>query len=238
MPSFASRVHRASGDDTVPLYAMKPLTLLRILAAVLILDGSVGASSISELNGSLNLRQQLIPKGMPNRPPARKLESPRFITVHSTQTYLKNADTKLFANSLSKAWTKSTDPRSRTGYKAWHFTVDQNAVVQHLPLDEQGDHADFSGPGNRSSIGIEMCENAGSNQQQTIDRTARLVAWICLTEKIPVTNVKMHWHWPQSKKDGSKYAKPCPHFFFTDGNTPQPNQRWASFLQAVERYTR
>jgi N-acetylmuramoyl-L-alanine amidase len=209
---------------------------LSILAVIAVCEASGWASDLRELNASLNLRQEIIPKGMPNRPTGRKLESPRFITVHSTQTYLKSADSKLFANSLSKAWTKSTDPRSRTGYKAWHFTVDQNSVAQHLPLDEQGDHADFSGPGNRSSIGIEMCENAGSNQQQIIDRTARLVAWICLIEKIPVTKVKMHWHWPQTKKDGSKYAKPCPHFFVTDGNVPQPNERWTSFLSAVERY--
>ena len=81
-----------------------------------------------------------------------------------------------------------------------------------------------------------MCEKAGGNQQQTLDRTARLVAWICLTEKIQITNVRMHWHWPQTKKGGSKHAKPCPHFFFTDGDVSQPNQRWTSFQQAAVQY--
>ena len=33
-----------------------------------------------------------------------------------------------------------------------------------MPTNEQGEHADFDGPGNRYSIGIEMCENRGNNR--------------------------------------------------------------------------
>ena len=52
------------------------------------------------------------------------------------------------------------------------YTVDEDRAVQHLPTNEQGEHADFSGPGNRYSIGIEMCENRG-NSRIRHDRTHR-----------------------------------------------------------------
>ena len=63
------------------------------------------------------------------------------------------------------------------GYLCWHFTVQDDVVIQHIPTNERGEHADFDGPGNRYSIGIEMCEHKGNDLAKTIDRTAELAAW-------------------------------------------------------------
>jgi N-acetylmuramoyl-L-alanine amidase len=51
-----------------------------------------------------------------------------------------------------------------------HFTVDQTSTYQSLPTNERGEHADYDGPGNRSSIGIEMCVNRGNDSKATIRR--------------------------------------------------------------------
>ena len=57
-------------------------------------------------------------------------------------------------------------------------SVDDSVAVQHLPTTITGNHADYDGPGNRYSIGIEMCENTGNSRQATLKRTARLTAWL------------------------------------------------------------
>ncbi|WP_186312994.1 peptidoglycan recognition protein family protein, partial [Bacillus pumilus] len=79
---------------------------------------------------------------------------PLYITVHNT------ANTAKGANAASHA---SFVKRSSTGV-SWHYTVDENVIYQHLPLNENGWHAgDGRGTGNMKSIGIEICENADGN---------------------------------------------------------------------------
>ena len=58
--------------------------------------------------------------------------------------------------------------------------MDDHSIYQTLPTNETGEHADYEGPGNRSSIGIEMCVNRGNNLDITIDRTAQLTATRCI----------------------------------------------------------
>jgi N-acetylmuramoyl-L-alanine amidase len=64
------------------------------------------------------------------------------------------------------------DPRNSLGYLTCHFTVDDRSIYQSLPVNEQGQHADYEGRGNRESIGIEMCENRGGSRAATVERTA------------------------------------------------------------------
>ena len=51
---------------------------------------------------------------------------------------------------------------------SWHYTVDDHAIVQHLPDYETAYHAGDGkdGPGNTTSIGIEICVNAGGDFAQ------------------------------------------------------------------------
>ena len=39
---------------------------------------------------------------------------------------------------------------NRIGYLIWHFTVDDKEVIQHMPLNEAGEHADHDGPGHHA----------------------------------------------------------------------------------------
>ena len=122
---------------------------------------------------------------------------------------------------------------NRIGYLIWHFTIDEDAVVQHMPTNEQGEHADFDGPGNNYSIGLEMCENRDANLNATIDRTARLTAYLMHQHGIPLSRVVPHYHWP--RKGTSRPHKNCPHFLLDNG---RPGRKWKAFQSRVNGYYR
>jgi len=182
------------------------------------------------LNGvprQLNMVQQLIPKGRYGRWKHRSM-NPRYITIHSTQNYTGSAwdHSRALSGGALRA-------RNGWGYLTWHFTVDDSVAIQHVPLNERGEHADFDGPGNRYSIGIEMCEHRGNNLSETIDRTAKLTAYLMHKEKIPLNHVVPHYHWP--RRGHSPANKNCPHFLMDKG---KPGKKWRWFLGKVNAYYR
>ncbi|MDH7478694.1 MAG: N-acetylmuramoyl-L-alanine amidase [Syntrophomonadaceae bacterium] len=153
----------------------------------------------------MEIIQKLIPAGRPNRPGHRM--EPKYITIHQTANPNKAADALAHARYLETT-TKKT---------SWHFTVDDQRIVQHLPLNESGYHAgDGDGPGNRQSIGIEICENADGDRAKAEERTAELVAWLLRELNLPITEVTSHRYWS---------GKNCPHLLLP---------RWNGFIALVE----
>ena len=153
---------------------------------------------------------------------------PRYITIHSTQNYTAGAERHSLALKNGALRTGQ-----RPGYLIWHFTVEDSLAIQHMPTTEQGIHADFNGPGNRTSIGIEMCEHRGNNRQATTERTAKLAAVLMKKNGIPLRNVVPHYHWPRRGK--SPANKNCPHFLMDGG---RPGAKWRGFLSRVNYYHR
>ncbi len=192
--------------------------------------GSVG--SLNSIMRGVNLRQDLVPRGSHGRKVFRSM-SPRYITIHSTQNW--SADAWKHSQALKNGALRAPKRRggNRIGYLIWHFTVDDKVALQHMPTNEQGEHADFDGPGNRYSIGIEMCEQRGSNLNTTMDRTARLAAYLMIKNGIPLRNVVPHYHWP--RRGASPPHKNCPHFLMTNG---RPGSKWRVFLGKVDYYYR
>ena len=90
---------------------------------------------------------------------SRKAMNPQYITIHSTQNWSQGADANRHSLALKKG---------ALGRLSWHYTIDEDRAVQHLPTNEQGNHADYNGPGNRYSIGLEMCENRGNSRADTL----------------------------------------------------------------------
>ncbi len=173
---------------------------------------------------ALNMQIDLIPDGKYGRRLFRQMK-PQFITIHSTQNYTGDA----FAH--AKALKKGALRGGVCGYLCWHFTVQDDTVIQHIPTSERGEHADFDGPGNRYSIGIEMCEHNGNNQLATMERTAKLAASLMYYHEIPVQNIRAHYHWPRA---GYKTPnKNCPHFLMEDG---RPGDTWRWFVGRIERH--
>lgn len=176
------------------------------------------------------LEQSIIPPRTAGRKIYRPMNA-RYITIHSTQNY--SAGARQHALALRRG--ALTAPRrkggNRIGYLTWHFTTEPHLVVQHLPTTEQGEHADFDGPGNNYSIGIEMCEHRGSSLAHTIDNTAKLTAYLMYAKRIPLSHVRAHYHW--ERKGLPTPHKNCPHFLLENG---RPGATWQWFLRRVQAH--
>ena len=181
---------------------------------------------------SLKINKAFIPEGRYGRHKTRSM-SPRYITLHSTQNRGSGTGARTHARLLQRGGLKSK--HNSLGYLIWHFTVDAYSIYQTLPTNEQGQHADYEGTGNRKSIGIEMCENRGNSRSATLDRTARLTAELMRRHNIPLRNVIPHRHWRMIRySDGRDLGhKNCPHFLMTNG---RPGSKWQSFLTKVKSY--
>ena len=190
------------------------------------------SKSMSELYSEVRVTVDMVPKGQHGRRDVRSM-SPRYITIHSTRNFDRGATALKHAEAMGNgAFTsRKLIGGNRTGYLTWHYTVDQSLAVQHLPRTEQGEHADFDGPGNNSSIGIEMCENAGNDLTATLDRTAKLTAWLMHKHGVPLNNVVPHYHWP--RKLITPARKACPQILLDHG---VPGKKWKRFLALVDRY--
>lgn len=185
-----------------------------------------------ELWKEVNLVKDMVPRGHHGRRVVRPM-TPRYITVHSTQNYTSKADALQHALALKRGALRSPRRRggNRIGYLIWHYSIDEDRVVQHMPTYEQGEHADFDGPGNRYSIGVEMCENRGNSRRQTIERTAMLCAALMHDHNIALRNVVPHYHWPRHGKNPAH--KNCPHFLLDNG---RPGPKWRWFQSRVDHY--
>ncbi|MBK1830103.1 N-acetylmuramoyl-L-alanine amidase [Verrucomicrobiaceae bacterium R5-34] len=196
------------------------------------LAASAPRKSSSSLYREVNVKKSFIPKGKHARKYRRRL-NPKYITIHSTQNYSSSADAWRHSLALNNGKLRASKRKggNRIGYLTWHYTVDQYRAVQHLPCNEQGEHADFDGPGNNYSLAIEMCENRGNSRAATIERTAKLSAWLMKEYDIPLRNVVPHYHW--ERKGLSKPHKNCPHFLLDNG---RPGAKWQWFLAKVNKY--
>ena len=188
----------------------------------------MAAGSSVDLFRSLKVDQDMVTAGKAGRWAKRPL-SPKYITIHATDNYDRGADAHQHAKALKNGALRG---HNSLGYLIWHFTVDDHCVVQHMPVNERGEHADFDGPGNRLSIGIEMCENRGSNRAETVDRCARLAGVLMEAYGIPLRNVVPHYHWPRSKYPSCPH-KNCPDFLLDNG---KPGKTWNYFLARVDHY--
>lgn len=156
--------------------------------------------------------QDFIPKGRRNRPGYRL--NAEYITVHDTANSARSANAASHANYL-KTDSAGNIPSS------WHFTVDDTYIYQHLPTDENGWHAGdgSNGPGNRKSIGVEICENVGGNRKDAEANAAKLIAQLMVDEGIPLNKVVQHNHWS---------GKNCPRTFRSEGT-------WDRFISLIQK---
>lgn len=189
-----------------------------------------GKISMGRMCREANLQTDMVPRGTHGRKVVRPM-NPRYITIHSTQNF--TADARQHGLALKRGTLRSPKTRygNRIGYLIWHFTVDDKVALQHMPTTEQGEHADFHGPGNRLSIGIEMCEHRGSSRSVTIERTAMLTAVLMKRYNMPLNNVVPHYHWPRRGKNPPN--KNCPHFLLDNG---KPGKKWRWFLGRVNHH--
>ena len=136
--------------------------------------------------------------------------NPEGITVHNTGGRASAADEMNYM-------------RNNNLEKSFHFCVDENEIIQGLPLDRNGWHAgDGNGAGNRKTIGIEIARSTHEDESlfsQAEENAAELVANICKERGWGVDKVYTHQHWS---------GKRCPHKTLDKG--------WERFLNLVRKY--
>jgi len=186
------------------------------------------ASTAPSLTRGVAVRKDFIPDGKFGRHIHIPLR-PTFVTVHSTGSPggTAAAHARLLREGKIRAKTK-WNPR---GFNIWHFTVDDTEAVQHMPLNEAGEHADHDGPGNRTSIGIQICEfHESGRQQRALDRAAELIADVRKRFGIGMDNVVPHYYWTMHRY--SNWHKPCPAILMDNGRT---GAKWDAFRNRVSR---
>ena len=99
---------------------------------------------------------------------------------------------------------------------SWHYTVDDNRAIQHVPDDETAWHAGKDG--NAKSVAIEICMNQGIDQDAANDRAAKLAAHLLYKHGLSIEDLVTHQHWTNKK---------CP---------SQLIGRWSEFKDSVESY--
>ncbi|MDP0491175.1 MAG: N-acetylmuramoyl-L-alanine amidase [Verrucomicrobiota bacterium JB023] len=189
--------------------------------------GSSRGKSLTGVDTSL-----MIPAGQFGRHEMRPMK-PRYITIHTTQSYGRGAGARTHAKILRRGGLTSS--HNSLGYLTWHFSVDSTSIYQSLPTDEQGQHADYEGPGNRYSIGIEMCENRDGNFESTKERTAKLVAELMKRHRIPISRVVGHCEWERIRYDDGRNLgyKNCPKPLLDNGKY---GPKWQAFLRQIQRH--
>jgi N-acetylmuramoyl-L-alanine amidase len=187
-----------------------------------------GGMTAQQMRREVRVYPRLISLGSYGRRYKRPM-NPTYITIHATEN--RTGDAFAHAAALRNGRLRATRRKggNRIGFLTWHFTVQEDLAVQHLPTREQGEHADFDGPGNNYSIGIEMCEHRGNSISATIDRTAKLAAVLMYENRIPLNHVVPHYHWP--RRGAHPAHKNCPHFLLDHG---RPGRKWAWFLGKVK----
>ena len=140
-------------------------------------------------DNGIAIQEHIISDGRKNRP-GRDTNPDTYITIHETGNAAKGADAAAHGAYLDSA-------AGEDDLVSWHYTVDDHAIVQHLPDYETAYHAGDgkAGPGNTTSIGIEICVNAGGNFEAAKANAAALVRLLMEEHGIPLDNVVQHNRW-------------------------------------------
>jgi N-acetylmuramoyl-L-alanine amidase len=174
----------------------------------------------SSLGATLGLKIEHIAEGRHNRPGTPM--TPKRITIHNTDNSSVGADAEAHSR-----FVRNTGFYIHKGQKrwiSWHYTVDDDSCIRHLPLNEVGWHAG-SATGNATSIGIEICMNKGQDQNQAFDRAQRLIACLCYDLRLDVDDaVVPHMHWS---------GKKCPSLLLNGGEL---GEKWSNFTDGIKEY--
>ncbi|WP_304956760.1 N-acetylmuramoyl-L-alanine amidase [Virgibacillus sp. AGTR] len=155
--------------------------------------------------------KDFIPKSQTNQRPGHSMK-PRYLTVHGTANEKKGADAEMHSRYLHNG--------AGGRVVAWHYTVDDKEIYQHIPTNENGWHAgDGNGTGNRQSIGIEICENSDGDFNKAVKNAQWLIKKLMKEHNIPIERVVPHKHWS---------GKNCPRLLLN---------MWSTFIDGIEGKT-
>ncbi|HGA1494812.1 TPA: N-acetylmuramoyl-L-alanine amidase family protein [Streptococcus suis] len=137
--------------------------------------------------------------------------TPKWVTIHNT------------ANNAS-ARAEISYMIGNTQWVSYHWAVDDVEAIQAIPHNRNAWHCgDGQGPGNMSSIGIEICHSltpGNPKYSKSEDNGAKLAAIILHELGWGIDRIRKHQDW------SGKY---CPHRILDNGN-------WEGFKRKVQSY--
>lgn len=136
------------------------------------------------------------------------------IVMEATTLTLHNTANPTSSARNERGWL--TNP-SNTRRASFHIAVDEREAVECIPLNEVALHAGTA-EGNRSSIGIEICESG--NYAVTLENAVTLVAKMLYERKWGVDRLRRHFDWS---------GKNCPHLMYDNGTW----SGWVKFKNRV-----
>jgi len=193
------------------------------------------------------LKQQLVPGGLTNNP-NMPLKSISYVTIHNADTYNLTANAQASANYLTN--------NSQGSQASWHYTADDIHVMQSFDDSQECWHAgDGAGPGNTTSIAIEISTNWGfvaqgqtqagvknweqatdaekavaqTQFQKACDNAAQLTADLLKKHSLGIEKVVQHNYWKSSKYPT---GKDCPYAI----RKQLFGTSWEWFLGLVKKY--
>ncbi|MCY8284877.1 peptidoglycan-binding protein [Bacillus inaquosorum] len=138
-----------------------------------------------------------------------------YITIHNT------ANDASAANEISYMI-------GNTSSTSFHFAVDDKEVLQGLPLNRNAWHTGdgTNGPGNRKSIGVEICysESGGAKYYAAEKLAIKFVAQLLKERGWGVDRVRKHQDW------NGKY---CPHRILSEGRWDEVKAAIADELRKI-----
>lgn len=134
----------------------------------------------------MNIEKRILPVGTMKRP-GTKLTRIQGVTIHNTGNYSRGSGADAHANYCHNS--------CNSAYDSYHYVVDDKKAIQLIPEDEVSWHAGdgATGPGNTTTISIEICVNPDSNLAKATDNAAQLAAQILNRHGVEL--LFQHWHW-------------------------------------------
>jgi len=157
---------------------------------------------------SINIKQKLVPAAKYGIKCPHSMNA-EYITVHNT------ANDASAVNEI-KYMTNNNNSVS------FHIAVDDIEAIQGIPFNRNAWHCtDGNGPGNRKSIGIEICysKSGGERYYKAEQNAIKLIAQLLKERGWGTDRVKQHADW---------YKKNCPHRIRDEG-------RWGEFIMAIKK---
>lgn len=149
----------------------------------------------------VQIKKQLVSQDVINKRSYGKGNPITSITVHQTGNPNKGANAEMHARLQT-----NLNPRQAS----WHYSVDDKQVVQSFPDDIRCWHAtDGRGPGNTTSLAIEICINSDGDYNKAVENATELVKIKLKEYGLRIADVKKHFDWfnkfcPQQLMSGHK----------------------------------
>lgn len=125
---------------------------------------------------------------MPSHLQSGRTLVPKWITIHETDNINATADATAHAK-------LQYNGNSRNAH--WHYQVDSDEIIQSVPdnVDAWAAGDGLNGPGNDTSLHIEICVNSDGNYKKACENAAWLVRYLMSKYNLGIEKVVQHNKW-------------------------------------------